>query len=109
MRGMDGTARRERMRRLLERREREGLTYRELARRSGESAGTLSWWSHRLRHEGGRKRPNGFVELIPARSPRERGAEGFEIELLSGRRIRVGAEFEERALARLVALLEAGC
>ena len=106
---MGGATRRERMRRLLERREREGLTYEELARRSGERAGTLSWWSHHLRQEGARRRSRAFVELVPARTRRESGAEGFEVVLLSGRRIRTGAEFNEGALARLVALLEAGC
>jgi transposase-like protein len=97
------------MRRLLERREREGLSYRELARKSGESPQTLSWWSHRLRRERTGRRGRAFVELVAARTSRGAGTESFEVVLASGRRIRFGAGFDEGALARLVALLESGC
>ena len=34
---------------LLAQREREGLTYEQLARRSGLAANTLAWWRWRLR------------------------------------------------------------
>ena len=43
-----GTTRREQMHRLLRRREREGLTYAELAELTGEQAHTLSWWASLL-------------------------------------------------------------
>ena len=36
---------------LLAQREREGLTYEQLARRSDLAANTLAWWSWRLRRE----------------------------------------------------------
>ncbi len=42
---MKGDTRRERMRRLLARRARQGLTYGELSRQTGIPTGTLGWWS----------------------------------------------------------------
>ena len=53
--------RREEIERWLEVRDREGLTIRETADRAGIPAGTLSWWTHRLRQE----RRAGFVEVVP--------------------------------------------
>lgn len=46
------TQRRVEIERLLALRESEGLSLRELARRSGIPVGTLSWWAHKLRNEG---------------------------------------------------------
>lgn len=106
---MERSARHERMRGLLRRREREGLTFEELARQSGERRGTLAWWSHRLRQERRGRRGRAFIELVPARTSRAAGGGDFEVVLLSGRRIRVAGDFDEGALARLVALLESGC
>ena len=53
------------MERLLALREREGLTYREAARRGGVSAGSLAWWSWRLRqpHQSSRRSRAAFVEV----------------------------------------------
>ena len=54
------------MERLLALREREGLTYREAARRGGVSAGSLAWWSWRLRqpHQvSAPRRRAAFVEV----------------------------------------------
>jgi hypothetical protein len=85
------------------------LTYRELAERSGESAGTLSWWSHRLRQEAARKKSRAFVELVPAGRRRGTEAEDLEVVLLSGRRIRIGGGFDEAVLRRVVAVLEREC
>jgi len=48
---MPRPSRREEIRRLLARRDREGLTYRELSKISGVAASTLSWWSWRLRRD----------------------------------------------------------
>jgi len=45
------TMRRREMERLLDLREREGRTLRELSERTGIPAGTLGWWSQRLRRE----------------------------------------------------------
>ena len=58
---------------LLARRERDGLSLRELSDESGIPIGTLSWWSWRLRHvsnaravDSGSPNPCGFVELVAA-------------------------------------------
>ena len=52
---------------LLARREREGLTYAELAEIAGIAKTTLSWWSWRLRKE--RAEEPGFVEVAVAPEP----------------------------------------
>jgi len=54
--------RREEIARLLEQRERGGLTYRELSQRCGLSPRTLSWWAWKLRREGAGSSP-AFVEV----------------------------------------------
>lgn len=96
---------------LLRRREREGLSYRELARESGVPAGTLAWWAQRLgqeRSEGGVRPGPRFVELV-AREAAAGSAVRYEIQLLSGRRVLVEGAFQDEALARLVAVLERPC
>jgi transcriptional regulator with XRE-family HTH domain len=99
--------RREQMRRLLARREREGLTLAELARRARIPVGTLAWWSSRLRHERG-DGSAGFVELKPeADGVREPGGEGrLEVVLTCGRRLLVPPGFDADELQRLVRALE---
>jgi hypothetical protein len=104
MPGMDRAHRREQIRRLLERRERQGLTYRELARQTGESPTTLAWWSSRLRRERGGSR--GFVELVPKPGSTTPRPGSFEIVLGSGRRVVAPADFDEGALRRLLGVLE---
>jgi hypothetical protein len=106
---MDRSKRREQMRRLLERRERYGLTFRELAEQSGESPGTLAWWNHRFRRERPGRRSRGFVELVARGPAREAGRADLEVVLGCGRRIVVGRDFDEAALRRVVAALEGGC
>ena len=53
---------------ILDRRDREGLTYEELAERTGVAKSTLSWWSWRRRREGGQRkrseRIRGFAEVV---------------------------------------------
>jgi hypothetical protein len=57
--------RRNEMAALLARREREGLSLRELSEETGIPFGTLSWWSWRLRHDSGdRPSEGGFVEVV---------------------------------------------
>jgi hypothetical protein len=50
---------------LLARRERDGLSLRELSEETGIPFGTLSWWSWRLRHgPDDRMSKGGFVEMV---------------------------------------------
>jgi len=92
------------MRRLVRRREREGLSYATLSAMSGIPAGTLAWWAHRLRSTTAarsRERRGGseFVEVIPA----ERGAAvDYEITLPSGIQVRAPAVVDREELARVV-------
>jgi hypothetical protein len=101
--------RREEMRRLLKRREREGLTYAELARESGESARALSWWSWRLRQERdkgarqGRARGGEFVEVKVSEA--EGCGSGLELVLGNGHRLVIRPGFDEENLRRLLAVL----
>lgn len=95
------------MERLLALREREGLTYREAARRGGVSAGSLAWWSWRLRQprrESPRRRRSGFVEIDVVEDGT--GAEDAGLEILVGaHRVRVGRDFDAATLQRLVRAL----
>ncbi|HHM13066.1 MAG TPA: hypothetical protein ENJ16_05900 [Planctomycetaceae bacterium] len=89
------------MRRLLERRERLGLTYRELEAETGVPAHTLSWWAWKLRKEE-TEHPR-FVELV---ADAENGDAALDVVLRCGRVIRVPAGFEDDHLRRLVSALE---
>lgn len=97
------------MRRLLRRREREGLTYAELAAISGESRQTLAWWAWRLRQpEYAKSDEPPFVELSVAPGELE-GSTGIEILLTNGRRLAVQRGFDEETLRKAVAVLERTC
>lgn len=91
--------------------EESGLSLRRFAEREGLKAGSLSFWKWKLRQERGRKRevaPVPPVELIELRATAARpvAAQPFEVELRSGRRVRVAAGFDAAELARLVVVLE---
>ena len=92
--------RREEMARLLQQRERHGLTYRELSERCGVPAHTLSWWSWKLRREA--EDLPAFVEVKLASDDR---CPGFEIEAPSGHLLRVPPNFDAAALLRLLEVL----
>lgn len=96
------------------------LPLREFASEAGVNPSTLSYWKWRLSREAPKSaarrraaprktaslavRPLSFVELTkqaPARL-----VEPFEVELVSGERIRVPSSFEAEALARLLRVLE---
>ena len=93
---------------------RSGLTATEFAARHGLHAKTLTWWRWKLgrRTEGAaltvRKAattamgPLTFVEMTSGVSSRE----PFELVLASDVRVRVPASFDERALTRLLDVLE---
>jgi transcriptional regulator with XRE-family HTH domain len=102
--------RREQMRRLLARRDRDGLTFAELGRRTGIPAGTLAWWSSRLRREV-QVAPTGFVELVAdAGAPDDSGgAVRIELVLKDGLRVLVPCGSDVAQVQRLVRALESRC
>ena len=102
-------ATREQWARRVERWKASGLTAAAFARRDGCNAGSLSWWSWRLK-AGDRDAtpsppeaisPMTFVELATP-IPRE----PIEIVLPSGARVRVPADFDGPALERILRALE---
>ena len=104
------TERRELVLRLIAERETTGETWRSIAARVGISHSTLTGWVWRLRREqsGSESAADGrsqFVELVTSDVPDPVGA--FELVLRGDRRLRIGARFDESALARLVRALEA--
>lgn len=97
----------------VRRQERSGLSLRKFAAREGLKAGSLSFWKWKLGQErgGGRRKaasisPVRFVELRAEPLGPPAPAQAFEIELRSGRRVRVGVGFDAAELARLVMVLE---
>ncbi len=96
------------MRRLLRRRDREGLTYARLALLTGESRHALSWWAWKLRHEERALERSSFVELaVEADSAGD--STGVEVLLANGRRLLVQRGFDDETLRRAVAVLERTC
>lgn len=95
------------MRRLLARREREGLTFAELSQQSGVPLGTLASWSSRLRSEGSAEL-GGFVELTPPEELPQGAIDSARLEVVlgRGRRVLVPSGFEEDELLRLIRALE---
>jgi hypothetical protein len=98
-----------------------GLTLKEFASEIGVNANTLAGWRWRLRPERGDEargtpEPPRFLEIVAAPETTERSAEPagskkapaepFELILSGGHRVRVPAEFDGRALRRLVEALE---
>lgn len=111
---METTDRSEQMRRLLERREREKLTFRQAAAlEPGVSVHMLFWWRRKLfgRRAPAPRRRKGtgaFIELVAPKASPPRTSR-YELVLCGSRRIVVDGSFEERTLARLIALLESRC
>lgn len=98
------------MRRLLARRERAGLTFRELSAETGVAVGTLGFWAWKLRREAVESAPcadGGFVELLagPEIVPEQVGA-AIEIVLAGDRRVVLRGEIDEARLQRVVRALE---
>jgi hypothetical protein len=92
------------MRRWLARRERLGLTLRELSAETGVPVGTLGHWAWKLRQEGeGRGAAvsgAGFVELVASEGDAADGR--IEIELAGDRRVTVIGAVDEAALTRVM-------
>lgn len=106
--------RREQMSELLSRRERLGLTLRELSAETGIPTGTLGFWAWKLRQpiEADRSTPASgalveFVEIIEAPEvSRSVDRPGLEVVLTCGRRVVVREDFDEERLVRLVRAIE---
>jgi len=97
---------------ILDRRDREGLTYEELAELTGIAKTTLSWWSWRRRRESGQRRRGrsvaGFAEVVTVAEQPSQGT-AMELTTPSGLALRIPADFDEVALERLLALLARRC
>jgi hypothetical protein len=102
-----------RWRALIREQESSGESVWAFAQRRGLSAATLYWWRSRLRRRSARpgvRLQLAPVTIVPSESrPRPSTASSFDLELASGRRLRVPADFDANALRRLVATLERGC
>jgi len=88
---------------LLAERERDGLTFAELARRSGVPESTLQRWARRLQREHSAQTAP-FVELVAR--PAADAAPAIELRLRSGRSIAMPAGPPFAGLHELVTLLE---
>lgn len=105
---MVGMDRREQVRRWLARRERRGLTFRELSAETGVPVGTLAHWAWRLRQDDASRPPRvrkreSFVELVESRQvPRSR----IEVVVRGDRRVIVEEDVDAELLARVVSALE---
>ncbi len=91
-----------RIRSLLRRRDREGLTYRELSESSGIPAGTLAYWSSRLRRD---TTPAGFDELRVVEDEGEHVATTLEVVGPLGHRVRISPDANLELVARVLAAL----
>ena len=95
------------MRHWLGRREREGLTLRELSIETGVPTGTLGHWAWKLRREDRTASPTqrgpAFVELLATPGA---PVHALEIVLAHDRRVLVHEGFDENLLARIVRTLE---
>lgn len=95
---------------LIGEQEKSGESVARFAASRGLRAATIYWWRSRLR----RQSPSDALELVPIeittgakRTPSL--SESFELELASGRRLRVPASFDADALARLISVVEHAC
>lgn len=97
---------------------RSGKTSKEFAAENGVNAGTLLWWSSKLRGERGARRAAGSTrrqsrrivagleELPIVELSDEVGDDRFELELGAGWRLRIPRGFDAEALGRLLAVLK---
>ena len=96
------------MERWLRKRERQGLTYRELSEESGIPIPTLAWWSRRLTEVPERR---ASCELVAVEVVEELPLEGVAIEIVCGEALKVvvppGAS--EAHLARVLRAVASAC
>lgn len=104
--------RREQMRKWLARRERLGLTLRELSVETGVPVGTLGHWAWKLRRESSiaprsGPRTTAFVELVTDGSDRSPTSGAcIEVLLAGGRRLLIPDGIDEDQISRVVRALE---
>jgi transcriptional regulator with XRE-family HTH domain len=97
--------RRSAIERLLRRRERDGLTYRELSEGSGIPIPTLAWWSRKLEREAEAEVQSATCELVAVEVVDDEVDEGgAAIEIVVGERLRlvVPATASEAHLQRVL-------
>ena len=107
---MKSTERRESIRLLLEERLEHGWTYKELSLRSGIPVPTLTGWAWRLRKEVARPSPRPEVVEFVELGVREEGGttpSHIEVEVAGRYLVRVGPDFDEGVLGRLLRVLGA--
>ena len=93
-------------------REREGLSFAEISRRSGIPVGTLANWSQRLRRDDGREAATGFVEAVAigaAGGEREGDGDLVTVRSASGARLELRGRFADRVITRLLEQLGSWC
>ena len=93
------------MARWLARREREALSWAQLAWRSGHPIWKLRYWQRRLRGGRATKRTPGFVAVEMTLSGASSGAT-IEITTPSGYRVQVPRDFDPQHLGRVVEALK---
>lgn len=96
----------EQMRRLISRRESEGLSYAALSRQTGIPIGTLANWSRRVHQEGAialvEPRRSGFVEVIGGSAP---PVETVDVQLPGGIELRIPSGLGREAILRIMTAL----
>jgi transcriptional regulator with XRE-family HTH domain len=93
-------------------REREGVSFAELARRSGIPFGTLANWSRRLRLSATTEAGQGFVQVVAtdeASRARDGEQDVITLRLSSGARIELRGRFAEHLAAQLKEQLGSWC
>ena len=91
--------------RLLARRARHGVTFRELSEESGIPIPTLSYWASKLRKEEAQSAPR----FVPVEVAEDAQAGAVRIETESGLRLVVDPGFDEEHLARVLSVLTSRC
>jgi transposase-like protein len=86
--------------------ERTDLSLRAFAEQHGIDVQRLYRWKRELRREVSDVEPVRFEELVVRRSKMENDAAGIEIVVPSGCVVRIGADFDESMLRRVLAVLE---
>jgi len=90
--------------RLLERRARHGLTYREVSEESGIPIPTLAYWAAKLRRE-----EEDTPRFVPVEVVDDQQEAVLKIEIDSGLRLVVEPGFDEQHLARVLSVLVSQC